>query len=251
MSGRINDVEMHEFECSEKENGDDLVDLKNESSCRLADSRVDEDNGDLNLRRSLRGRVRALPARFSDSEMYSEKRRKTGESRDCDVKKERKGMGSDGLDNGRGLDEKSAEIESNLENDDDIPCVSSLSLANGDDEKVMALAIDEENKPIEEKKRIDKRTEKKIFNRLENFGVGDVVWAKYSRSAIAWPALVIDPLEDAPEIVFEQLCSKHDMCNVFWLLEEGNKGDQSFPVSHNCLIITLQLGMVIICNDMS
>ncbi|KAL8135518.1 hypothetical protein AgCh_010239 [Apium graveolens] len=216
MSGRIDDVEMKERECSEKENDDNSLDLMNENSRGLADSRVDEDKGGFNLRRSSRGRVRALPARYRDSEMNLGKKKKTGESRDCDMKKERKGMGSDGLDNGEGLNEKSAESESNLENNDDIQCDSSLSLVKGDAEQIMALAIDDENKFIVEKKRKYKKAEKKPIYRPGNFGVGDVVWVKSSRTAIAWPALVIDPLHDAPENVLNQ-CAPNTTYVYAWI----------------------------------
>ncbi|XP_074372844.1 histone-lysine N-methyltransferase ATX3-like isoform X2 [Apium graveolens] len=223
MSGRIDDVEMKERECSEKENDDNSLDLMNENSRGLADSRVDEDKGGFNLRRSSRGRVRALPARYRDSEMNLGKKKKTGESRDCDMKKERKGMGSDGLDNGEGLNEKSAESESNLENNDDIQCDSSLSLVKGDAEQIMALAIDDENKFIVEKKRKYKKAEKKPIYRPGNFGVGDVVWVKSSRTAIAWPALVIDPLHDAPENVLNQCAPNTTYVMFFGYSKKGER----------------------------
>ncbi|KAK1374001.1 Histone-lysine N-methyltransferase ATX3 [Heracleum sosnowskyi] len=109
---------------------------------------------------------------------------------DCGRKKGRKRVESDDL--------------------DDIRCDLSLSLVNCDDQLVMAL-----NKSVEEKERKDKKAEKMDFYRPENFEVGDVVWAKYSRNAIAWPAVVIDPLNDAPESVLDS-CPPNTTCVMFF-----------------------------------
>lgn len=73
------------------------------------------------------------------------------------------------------LDKKCAESEGSSQDEDFIRRDSSLSLVNGDDEKIMILTSHDENKSIEEKKRKDKKAENKLFYRPENFGVGDVV----------------------------------------------------------------------------
>lgn len=51
MSGRISDIEMKDCECSEKQNDDGLVNLKIDDCCGLTYSKVNEENGDSDLRR--------------------------------------------------------------------------------------------------------------------------------------------------------------------------------------------------------
>lgn len=201
MSGRISDIEMQDNDWSEKENDGGVVNLTKDDSSSLDDDRVSEGTGDLNLKRWSRGRVRALPARFRDSVMDLGKKKKSGGSRDRDgVNKGRKRMRSDSLDNDGRFNKKSTESEGSLQIHDDIRHDLSLSLAKDDDEQ--GMACDDENKFVGEKKMKNRKAMEKIFYRLENIQVGDVVWARYSKGALAWPALVIDPLKDAPKSVF-------------------------------------------------
>jgi hypothetical protein len=49
----------------------------------------------------------------------------------------------------------------------------------------------------------------------EDFVLGDVVWAKSGKKSPAWPALVIDPLLHAPEVVLNS-CVADALCVMFF-----------------------------------
>ncbi|KAA8516176.1 hypothetical protein F0562_019355 [Nyssa sinensis] len=60
------------------------------------------------------------------------------------------------------------------------------------------------------------KTEKrKDFYRPEDFVLGDIVWAKSGRKYPAWPAIVIDPLWQAPETVL-RACVPGTICVMFY-----------------------------------
>ena len=56
----------------------------------------------------------------------------------------------------------------------------------------------------------------------ENFYSGDLVWAKPGRSEPFWPAIVIDPLTQAPELVLRS-CVPDSACVVFF----GHSGNDN------------------------
>uniref|UniRef100_A0A5B7CF24 Putative histone-lysine N-methyltransferase ATX4-like isoform X2 n=1 Tax=Davidia involucrata TaxID=16924 RepID=A0A5B7CF24_DAVIN len=60
------------------------------------------------------------------------------------------------------------------------------------------------------------KTEKrKDFYRPEDFVLGDIVWAKSGKKYPAWPAIVIDPLWQAPETVL-RACVPGTICVMFF-----------------------------------
>lgn len=49
----------------------------------------------------------------------------------------------------------------------------------------------------------------------EEFGLGDIVWAKSGKKFPAWPAVVIDPMHQAPEMVLDS-CIPGAICVMFF-----------------------------------
>ncbi|XP_030489203.2 histone-lysine N-methyltransferase ATX3 [Cannabis sativa] len=63
---------------------------------------------------------------------------------------------------------------------------------------------------------------RKDVYRPEDFALGDIVWAKCGRSYPAWPAVVIDPLIQAPEAVL-RCCVPNAMCVMFYGFSKNGK----------------------------
>jgi hypothetical protein len=64
----------------------------------------------------------------------------------------------------------------------------------------------------------------------EDFYAGDMVWAKAGRKEPFWPAVVIDPMKQAPELVLRSFIA--DAACVMFL---GNAGNENQRVC-NCVI---------------
>ncbi|KAM0000650.1 putative [histone H3]-lysine(4) N-trimethyltransferase [Helianthus debilis subsp. tardiflorus] len=63
---------------------------------------------------------------------------------------------------------------------------------------------------------VDKVMEnKKGFYRVEDFLKRDIVWAKFSNKSAAWPAIVIDPIHEAPKAVLKA-CVAGALCVMFY-----------------------------------
>lgn len=65
------------------------------------------------------------------------------------------------------------------------------------------------------KSRKEKAKKKKDVYKPEDFALGDLVWAKCGRSYPAWPAIVIDPILQAPEAVL-RCCVPGALCVMFF-----------------------------------
>lgn len=65
-----------------------------------------------------------------------------------------------------------------------------------------------------ERKKKKKKQRKEVY-KLEDFAWGDLVWAKCGRSYPAWPAVVIDPILQAPEAVL-RCCVPGCLCVMFF-----------------------------------
>ncbi|WZY85817.1 hypothetical protein YC2023_032201 [Brassica napus] len=72
------------------------------------------------------------------------------------------------------------------------------------------------------REREDERVQREGFYGPENFYSGDLVWAKSGRSEPFWPAIVIDPMVQAPELVLRS-CIPDSACVVFF----GHSGNES------------------------
>ncbi|KAH7682321.1 Histone-lysine N-methyltransferase protein [Dioscorea alata] len=57
--------------------------------------------------------------------------------------------------------------------------------------------------------------QRKDFFWPQDFGLGDIVWAKSGKKFPAWPAIVIDPMQQAPELVLNS-CIPGAMCVMFF-----------------------------------
>lgn len=56
----------------------------------------------------------------------------------------------------------------------------------------------------------------------KNLKVGDVVWAKAGRWHPAWPAVIIDPQMQAPEVVLNA-CVRGTICVMYYSFLAGEK----------------------------
>lgn len=61
----------------------------------------------------------------------------------------------------------------------------------------------------------EKKKKRKDVYKPEDFALGDLVWAKCGRSYPAWPAVVIDPILQAPEAVL-RCCIPGCLCVMFF-----------------------------------
>jgi hypothetical protein len=61
---------------------------------------------------------------------------------------------------------------------------------------------------------------KEDFYCPEDFVLGDVVWARSGKKCPAWPAVVIDPLQHAPEVVLNS-CIPGALCVMFFGYSAG------------------------------
>ncbi|KAL6311566.1 hypothetical protein AAG906_025872 [Vitis piasezkii] len=59
-------------------------------------------------------------------------------------------------------------------------------------------------------------SKRKDFYRPEEFVLGDIVWAKSGKRYPAWPAIVIDPVFEAPEAVLSS-CVADAICDYAWV----------------------------------
>lgn len=77
------------------------------------------------------------------------------------------------------------------------------------------------------------RTEKrKDYYRPEEFVLGDIVWAKSGKRYPAWPAIVIDPMFEAPEAVLSS-CVADAICVMFFgYSKNGKQRVLLSPISH-------------------
>lgn len=68
----------------------------------------------------------------------------------------------------------------------------------------------------------DNGKRKKGVYRLEDFALGDLVWAKCGKSYPVWPAVVIDPILQAPESVLSR-CVPAAICVMFFGYSKNGK----------------------------
>jgi hypothetical protein len=79
-----------------------------------------------------------------------------------------------------------------------------------------------EPKPVvsERKPKREGGDRKEDFYWPEDFVLGDVVWARSGKKCPAWPAVVIDPLQHAPEVVLNS-CIPGALCVMFFGYSAG------------------------------
>lgn len=215
-------------------------------------SRRERGNGP-GLLKSSRGRVPVLPSRFSDSVLDTWKKEKSDELSFDDMKNERfskKRLPSDGSYNGGQFVKKqcfenklSLPMPDNNEGElldsqlylSSSTCVTSLLESDG----YPATLIANGNKSTGRDKLAKEKVEKKEdYYRPEDFVQGDLVWAKCSKKSAAWPAIVIDPLWQAPEGVLKA-CVPKTICVMFY--GYSKKGKRVITPSHPLLLLLLLL----------
>ncbi|XP_024992805.1 histone-lysine N-methyltransferase ATX3 isoform X2 [Cynara cardunculus var. scolymus] len=72
-----------------------------------------------------------------------------------------------------------------------------------------------------------KNEKKKGFYGLQDFLTGDIVWAKCSNRFPAWPAIVIDPLHEAPNSVL-RACVPDTLCVMFYGYSKRGQRDYAW-----------------------
>ncbi|CAK9165778.1 unnamed protein product [Ilex paraguariensis] len=75
-----------------------------------------------------------------------------------------------------------------------------------------------------EKKEKKEAERKEDFYKPQDFVLGDIVWAKCGKKYPAWPAIVIDPLCQAPERVL-RACVPDTICVMFYGFSKSGKRD--------------------------
>jgi hypothetical protein len=177
------------------------------------------------LSRTSRGRVKKVPSKFNDSVLL-------------DLRKN----------NGRinrsefGFEDGNSEIEMGFVNKGkENKCDSKTESDNGFDEfdydkhaklfksvkttvsgSRLSLVKTESEIGFDEKGKMGKEIYK-----LEDFGLGDIVWAKCGKSSPAWPAVVINPILQAPESVLKR-CVPGAICVMFFGYSKNGKHRVSF-----------------------
>ncbi|XP_058738764.1 histone-lysine N-methyltransferase ATX3-like isoform X1 [Vicia villosa] len=163
--------------------------------------------------RSSRGRVQKPPSKFNDSVLFdSRKKNNNGGIR-------KSGSGIEVGNSSGEIGKKGKEIKCDLKTEsdngfDEFGCdknaesfKSIKTTVSGSE--LMLVKTESENGFDEKGKK-----EEEVFE-LEEFGLGDVVWAKCGKSNIAWPAVVIDPISQAPESVLRR-CVPGAICVMFF-----------------------------------
>ncbi|TKY64081.1 Histone-lysine N-methyltransferase ATX3 [Spatholobus suberectus] len=148
------------------------------------------------LLRSSRGRVQKLPSRFNDSVLDAwKKAEEEEENGDSSFEDDDKSFVEDGR---RGIGVK-------VEKSDSV-CYSSRTVkAESNTSGITFEGVDQ--KPNGEKR-------KEVY-KPEDFTLGDIVWAKCGKRYPAWPAVVIDPVLEAPNSVLS-CCVPGTLCVMFF-----------------------------------
>ncbi|KAL6322145.1 hypothetical protein AAG906_005085 [Vitis piasezkii] len=85
----------------------------------------------------------------------------------------------------------------------------------------------------------DKTEKRKDFYRPEEFVLGDIVWAKSGKRYPAWPAIVIDPVFEAPEAVLSS-CVADAICVMFFGYSKNGKQRDYAWVKHGMIFPFLE-----------
>ncbi|XP_057454792.1 histone-lysine N-methyltransferase ATX3-like [Lotus japonicus] len=171
------------------------------------------------LLRSSRGRLQMLPSRFSDSVIDPWKNRgiKAAEDGDSSFEDDRADISTEGV---LKIDMSDSH---GLNNSVCYPCPEvkdgqregADSSGNGGrtvktESNTSGLSFDGED----QKPDVNVGKRKEIY-KPEDFALGDVVWAKCGKRYPAWPAVVIDPILEAPESVLS-CCVPDALCVMFF-----------------------------------
>ncbi|KAK3001119.1 hypothetical protein RJ639_022476 [Escallonia herrerae] len=167
------------------------------------------------LLKSSRGRVQVLPKRYRDSviETWKKDKLEDDDQNQVDpVLASRKRMQHEsGYLNGQ--------LSKKLRMEEKENGASMYSSLSGVDECLPRLGGERLGK-----EKVEKR---KDYYRPEDFLLGDIVWAKCGKKYPAWPAIVIDPLWQAPESVL-RACVPGTTCVMFYGFSRNRKRDYAW-----------------------
>lgn len=197
------------------------------------------------LVRTSRGRVQVLPSRFNDSviDNWRKESKSSGGLRDCDYdeefecKKEKFSFKAPKVCNNNQKKGKSEEKTGSKARKYSALCNSferSKCLSSPGDGSLAlrhsgaaAVEEDDEKGRFLEVEKVGLMGLKEKRNGLfgpEDFYAGDIVWAKAGRKEPFWPAIVIDPMTQAPELVLRSCIA--DAACVMFLGYAGNENQR-------------------------
>ncbi|KAG5031527.1 hypothetical protein JHK82_015131 [Glycine max] len=208
------------------------------------------------LVRTSRGRVQVLPSRFNDSVIDNwrkESKSSSGGLRDCDYdeefecKKEKFSFKAPKVCNNNQKKGKSEEKTGSKARKYSALCNSferSKCLSSPGDGSLAlrhsgaaAVEEDDEKGRFLEVEKVGLMGLKEKRNGLfgpEDFYAGDIVWAKAGRKEPFWPAIVIDPMTQAPELVLRSCIA--DAACVMFLGYAGNEDQRDYAwVNHGMI----------------
>ncbi|KAM1183912.1 hypothetical protein FF1_002159 [Malus domestica] len=215
------------------------------------------------LVRTSRGRVQVLPSRFNDSVIENWKKESKTSLRDYNVdeeiecKKEKPtfkaqklvSQNTKKMRNVGGIGYNSKKYSALCEEDEEeevegsVPFksfdnrkyssspspLSSMHAQLGEDDKCAVVEIDEGNGLVETVRAAKENGERKdgLYG-PEDFYSGDIVWAMPGKKEPFWPAIVIDPMSQAPELVLRS-CIPDAACVMFFGYSgNGNQRDYAW-----------------------
>ncbi|KAM1407497.1 hypothetical protein ACFX2F_002073 [Malus domestica] len=215
------------------------------------------------LVRTSRGRVQVLPSRFNDSVIENWKKESKTSLRDYNVdeeiecKKEKPtfkaqklvSQNTKKMRNVDGIGYNSKKYSALCEEDEEeevegsVPfksfdnrkyssspsTLSSMHAQLGEDDKCAVVEIDEGNGLVETVRAAKENGERKdgLYG-PEDFYSGDIVWAMPGKKEPFWPAIVIDPMSQAPELVLRS-CIPDAACVMFFGYSgNGNQRDYAW-----------------------
>ncbi|WJX85718.1 RING-type E3 ubiquitin transferase [Trifolium repens] len=179
------------------------------------------------LSRTSRGRVKKVPSKFNDSVLL-DLRKNNGrinrselgfEDDNCEI-----GVGFVNTGNENNCDSKTESDNGFDEFDYDKHAKLFKSVKTTVSGSRLSLVKTESEIGFDEKGKMGKEIYK-----LEDFGLGDIVWAKCGKSSPAWPAVVINPILQAPESVLKR-CVPGAICVMFFgYSKNGKHRDYAWP----------------------
>ncbi|CAH8279492.1 unnamed protein product [Arabidopsis lyrata] len=177
------------------------------------------------LVRTSRGRVQVLPSRFNDSviENWRKDSKSSGEEREGEIEEEacRKEKVKAKFTPRNYKYSSSALCE---ERDDEDKCEEIGRYGNSYEMKKHMMSSRTSLASLQEQRYVDDepRPKKEGVYGPEDFYSGDLVWGKSGRKEPFWPAIVIDPMTQAPELVLRS-CIPDAACVMFF----GHSGTEN------------------------
>ncbi|KAG7534070.1 PWWP domain [Arabidopsis thaliana x Arabidopsis arenosa] len=178
------------------------------------------------LVRTSRGRVQVLPSRFNDSviENWRKDSKSSGEEREEEIEEEeacRKEKVKAKFTPRNFKYSSSALCE---ERDDEDKCEEIGRYGNSYEMKKHMMSSRTSLASLQEQRYVDDepRPKKEGVYGPEDFYSGDLVWGKSGRNEPFWPAIVIDPMTQAPELVLRS-CIPDAACVMFF----GHSGTEN------------------------